>query len=168
MVAHSLAPVRFRHPAAPRAGSAKRTLCYHSGMRCTCLVLLAILSTALAPAQTKNIDDTHCTISVPTDWVGSTAGGTGAQAPDRSMSVVIRGFKTSEVPFVVNGLKQMRAAVVEDNASRVLLDVPLFGGRKQWVQITKTSPLACRATVTYLAARADAARKIAESVKPLK
>jgi hypothetical protein len=128
---------------------------------------LLILAAGLASAQTKTITDTHCVITIPADWVEST-GGTGAHSADRGFVVTIRGFVNAEIDSVVDGMKKMKAKVVDDNTSRVLLQMPVTGTAKtQWIQITKTSPLACRASVTYSEeSQAGAARKIAETVKP--
>ncbi len=120
----------------------------------------------LASGQTKAITDTRCVITVPADWIEST-GGTGAHSADRAFVVTIRGFVNAEIDSVVDGMKKMKAKVVDDSPSRVLLQMPVGAGKTQWIQITKTSPLACRASITYSAdSQAGAARKIAETVKP--
>ena len=127
---------------------------------------LLFLAAALAFGQTKTITDTHCVITIPADWVES-VGGTGAHSADLTMVVTIRGFVNAEIDSLVDGMKKMKAKVVDDSPARVLLQLPLAGGKTQWIQITKTSPLACRASMTYSEdSQAAAARKIAETVKP--
>jgi len=139
-------------------------------MRIGPLVFSCLLFCGLAAAQTaqtKNISDAHCTITVPADWVSATPGGGSAHAPDRSMMVMMRGLRREEIPSVVADLKKTKGNVVDDTSSHVLVQAPLSGAKKQWVQITKTSPFSCRASVSYsTAGKADAARKIAESVRP--
>ncbi len=94
----------------------------------------------------------------------------GARSPEeRGFAAVVRGFDSGEYQAFVDSMKQqMKGSVVDENGSRILLVVPIFGGRKQFVAVTKTKPLACRVSVTFPAGKDDAARKIADSVKPVK
>lgn len=133
-------------------------------------LFLTIGLAALAQAQSmKPITDTHCQIMVPGDWTETKIGGVGARSPDdRRFSAIVRGFGSDEYQTLVDSFKQMKATVVDENGNRILLVVPVFGGKKQYVVITKTKPLACRTSVTFGEAQEPAARKIAESVKPLK
>jgi hypothetical protein len=134
-------------------------------------LLAGIGLAALAQAQsaTKAIVDTHCQILVPSDWKETTLGGMGARSPeDRAFSAIVRGFKGDEYQSVVVSMKQTKGTVVDENGNRILLLVPIYGGKKQYIAITKTNPLACRTSVTFPEGKDAAARKIAESVKPLK
>jgi hypothetical protein len=139
-------------------------------MRTTFLALLLPLLATAALAQTKTINDTQCEITVPSNWAESKVGGVGAHAADRSMSALLHNFQASDYPSAVDTLKQMKATVVEDNSTRIVLEMPMAGtSRKQVFVLTKTKPVGCRASVMYSQpALAASARQIAESVKPLK
>jgi hypothetical protein len=65
-------------------------------------------------------------------------------------------------------MKGPKGAVVDENGSRILLLVPFYNGQKQYVAITKTSPLGCRASVRFPEGKESTSRKIAESAKPMK
>ena len=134
-------------------------------------LLAGIGLAALAQAQTatKPIVDSKCQILVPSDWTETKLGGMGARSPeDRSFSAIVRGFKSDEYQSAVDSMKGPKGAVVDENANRILLLVPFYNGYKQYVAITKSSPLACRTSVRFPESKEPAARKIAESVKPLK
>jgi len=131
----------------------------------------AIGLAALAHAEggTKAITDTHCQIQVPSDWSETKVGGAGARSPeDQRFNAIVRGFTSDDYQAVVDAMKQTKGTVVDENGNRILLEVPVFGGRKQYIAITKTHPLGCRTSVTFADGKEPAARKIAESVKPLK
>ncbi len=134
-------------------------------------LLTGIGFAALAPAQsaTKTIIDSNCQISVPTDWTETTLGGKGARAPeDRAFNAIVHGFKSDEYQSAVDSMKGPKGVVVDENGARILLLVPFYNGKKQYVAITKTSPLACRTSVRFPEGKESAARKIVESVKPVK
>jgi hypothetical protein len=139
-------------------------------MRTTFLVLLMPLLATAALAQTKTINDTQCEITVPSNWAESKVGGVGAHAADRSLTAQLHSFQASDYPSAVDSLKQMSATVLEDNSSRMVLEMPMGGtSRKQVFVLTKTKPVGCRASVMYSQpALAATAKQIAESVKPLK
>ncbi len=130
----------------------------------------ALAIAAAAPAQSmRPVDDTHCQISVPADWADSKIAGIGARSTeDRRFNAVVRGFESGEYQTVVDGMKQMKATVVEENGSHVLMSADFPGGRKQYVEITKSKPLGCRVNITFPPGKEPIARKIADSVKPLK
>jgi len=122
-----------------------------------------------AKTATKTIVDSGCQISVPSDWTETTLGGKGARAPeDRAFNAIVRGFKSDEYRSVVDSMKGPKGAVVDENGSRILLLVPFYNGQKQYVAITKTSPLGCRASVRFPEGKESTSRKIAESAKPMK
>jgi hypothetical protein len=65
-------------------------------------------------------------------------------------------------------MKGPKGAVVDENGKRILLLVPFYNGKRQYIAITKTSPWACRTSVRFSEGQEPTARKIAETVKPLK
>ncbi len=96
-------------------------------------------------------------------------GGKGAHSPeDRAFNAIVRGFDGGQYQAAVSSMKGAKGAVVDENGNRILLLVPFYNGQNQYVAITKTSPLACRASVRFSAGKESAARQIAESLKPLK
>jgi hypothetical protein len=126
---------------------------------------------ALAQPQsaTKAIIDSNCQISVPSDWRQTTVGGMGARSPeDRAFNAIVRGFTSDEYQSAVDSMKGTKGTVVDENGNRILLLVPFYNGKKQYVALTKTRPLACRTSVRFSEGQESTARKIAESVKPLK
>jgi hypothetical protein len=143
-------------------------------MRARIFSLLLVL-TSLATAQNKTINDTRCELSIPSDWIVIRSDefavevGAAAHSGDRALAALVIGFD-SDVSSYVMAMKHMKATVVDENESRVLLQMsPSKTGKKGYIQITKMSPLECRASITYSSdSEADAARKIAESVQPVK
>lgn len=128
---------------------------------------LALL--AQAQSGTKPIVDTNCQIMVPADWTETKLGGMGARSPeDRSFNAIVRGFKSDEYQAAVDSMKGPKGTVVDENANRILLLVPFYNGKNQYVAITKTRPQACRASVRFSAGKESEARKIVETVKPVK
>jgi hypothetical protein len=143
-------------------------------MRSRIFSLLLVL-TSLATAQTKTINDTRCELPIPSDWIAirseefAVEVGAAAHSADRALAALVIGFN-SDISSFVMAMKHMKATVVDENESRVLLQMSHSRtGKKSYIQITKTSPLACRASIAYSSdSEADAARKIAESVQPVK
>jgi hypothetical protein len=137
--------------------------------RVLCLIVIFSFSIGAAAGATKTVRDkgNHCEASVPGDW---SQGAMNWHSPsDMHFTLELRGFFASEVASDVDMYKKMHGTVIEENGSRVLLSVPVAGGRKQIVSILKTEPLACRATVTVADPAKDAeARKIADSLKTVK
>jgi hypothetical protein len=134
-------------------------------------LLAGIGLAALAQAQsaTKAIIDSNCQILVPSDWTETTLGGMGARSPeDRAFNAIVRAFKGDEYQSVVDSMKGPKGTVVDENGKRILLLVPFYNGKKEYVAITKTNPVACRTSVRFPEGKESTARKIAESVKPLK
>jgi hypothetical protein len=130
---------------------------------------IGIAAMAHAQSATKAITDSGCQILVPADWTETTLGGKGARSPeDRAFNAIVRGFKSDEYQAAVDSMKGTKGAVVDENGKRILLLVPFYNGKKQYVAITKTSPLACRASARFAEGQEAVARKIVESVKPIK
>jgi len=133
------------------------------------LAALALATLAQAQTAVKPIADAHCQISVPSDWTASNRAGIGARSPgDRRFDAVVRSFDSAEYQTAVDSMKQANATVVDQNANHILLVAPALGGRKQYVEITKSHPLGCRVNINFPADQEPIARKIADSVKPLK
>jgi hypothetical protein len=136
---------------------------------------LLLVFTSFATAQIKTINDTRCELSIPSDWIVIRSDefavqvGAAAHSADRALGVLVVGFN-SDIPSFVSAMKLGKATVVDENESRVLLQRSNSRtGKKSYIQITKTSPMACRASITFSEdSEADAARKIAESVQPVK
>jgi hypothetical protein len=128
------------------------------------LVLGTVFNTTIAFGQemTKVKDrGNHCQAMVPSDWVTSAMGF--RAATDIHFSLDLRGLLADEFQSDVTMYKNMHATVLDDNSTRILLSVPA-GGRKQFIAITKSSPMGCRASVTVPDSSKDAlGRKIAES-----
>ena len=114
---------------------------------------------------TKTVQDgaNNCKVTIPADWV---AGTMNWHSPaDARVTVEVRGLLASGYQGDVDTYKSMHATTVDDNAKRILLSVPVFGGHTQLTAITKTAPMGCRATVTFSdASKQAAARTIVESV----
>jgi hypothetical protein len=133
------------------------------------LAVIGIAALAHAQSPTKAIVDTDCQIMVPGNWAETTLGGMGARsAEDRAFNAIVHGFKSDEYQAVVDSMKGPKGAVVDENGKRILLLVPFYNGKRQYIAITKTSPWACRTSVRFSEGQEPTARKIAETVKPLK
>jgi hypothetical protein len=135
------------------------------------VIVLGLLTAPLRAQGTRTVRDpaNRCQATVPADWIDVRGG---AQAGhDPHFSINLRGVLAAERPAELEALKHLHATVVVENDDGVLLSVPIPGGtgRKQFVEMTKTSPMGCRATITYPDASSEAAaRRIAESVTSVK
>lgn len=116
----------------------------------------------------KAISDTHCQIMVPSDWVDlKPAGGRARSTKDVGFTAKVRGIPSSEFQTDVDTVKQRKGSVVDENDSRILLVEPL-GAKRMYVELTKAGPNACRATVIFSIDQVAVARKIVDSLKPMK
>ena len=116
----------------------------------------------------KAISDGHCQILVPNDWTDLKAVGAGARSTkDVGFTATVRGIPSSEYQTDVDTMKQRKGSVVDENESRILLVEPR-GAKRRYVELTKAGPNACRATVTFSIEKVAVARKIVETLKPMK